>query len=250
MARKQSWNAPKLNAELSAADEAINPLLESANISTIKLNGVDEPAGKAPLSDRIQAYAAVVKAGVVDKDDVDLATLNTQITAQLEKSEAALAVAQSSLASITQEKSTLTTELSTAKANVSKLTAENAQLVELRSAATKQAGQAVSERNALNSEISRQALIFGCLTDLKDVDGKLLASTATAIEREAAADLIPAADKLKSISGAVNLAVSRLGVSTKEIPSAPAGNANAKAETKLTGLERADAAHKAKQAAK
>ena len=242
MARKQSWNAVKLTAELSASDAAIDPLLDAAGITTIKINGEDVPASKAPLQERINAYAAVAKAGVKDKDDVDLATLNTQITAQLEKSDAALAVAQANVASLTQEKSVLTTNLSVSQANVSRLTAENAQIADLKDNAIKLAGQMTAERNGLNSEISRQALKFNCLTDLKDKEGKLLPSTASAVEREAAADLIPAKDKLVALGAVCTNALQRLGVPSGQAPAqAPAGTTGTVAKMSHAEFHKLDA---------
>jgi len=221
MARKQSWNAAKQTAELSASDAVIDPLLEAAGITTIKINGEDIPASKAPLQERINAYAAVAKAGVAEKGDVDQATLINQITAQLEKSEDALAVAQANVGSLTQEKSILTNNLSVSQANVSRLTAEVAQITDLRDNANKLASTVTAERNGLNSEISRIALSFGCLTDLKDEKGNLLTSKATAAEREAAADLLPGKDKLKSLGGACTSALQRLGVPAGTSPAQP-----------------------------
>ena len=246
MARKQSWNAPKLTAELSAADEAINPLLTAANITSIKIDGADKPASDVPLDARINAYASVMKAGAKSNDDVELATLNGQITAQLEKSESALAVAKASLGTITQEKSTLETNLSVAQANVTRLTAENAQLTELRNSAAAEAGRVAGQLNAVNAEVSRQALTFNCLSDLRDEKGGLLPSTATAAEKQAAAERIPVADKFKAIGGAVNAAVQRTQVSLADLPSAGAGTATA-AKTEKTGRARFSAAVAVKQ---
>src|ERR1039458_2503273 len=197
MSRPTSFNAPKLTAELSDADDKINPLLEAAGITTIKIKGEDIAASKARLPDRIAAYADVVKAGAKSEEDVNLATLCGQVTAQLEKSESALAVAQANVANLTQQNSTLTANLSISQANVSKLTAEVAQVTDLKENALKLAGSVTSEKNGLNSEISRIALNLGCVTDLRDKDGNLLTSKATDKEREAAADLIPGKEKLK-----------------------------------------------------
>lgn len=242
MARKQSFNAPKLTAELSDADDKINPLLDAAGITTIKIKGEDVPAAQTRLPDRIQAYADVAKAGAKSEDDVNLATLCGQVTAQLEKSEAALAVAQANIASLTQDKSKLTSDLSVAQASVSKLTAEVAQEANLKDNATKLAGTVAAEKNGINSEISRLALSFNCLTDLRDKDGNLLSSKATPVEREQAADLIPPKDKLVSLGAICTNALQRLGVPSGNTPAqAPAGATGSKAKLSHAEFHKLDA---------
>jgi chromosome segregation ATPase len=217
MARKQSWNPGKLNAELSASDEAINPLLASANIASIKVNGADVPASEAPLQDRIKALGDVTKAGAKSADAVELATLNGQITAQLEKAESELAVAKSSVATLTQEKSTLSAELSTATASVSKLTADNAELGNRNTTLAKELETSAGKINSTNAEISKQCIAVNCLT-LTDGEGKPLAKDATEAQKIEAANKVPVAEKITALMGAIHSSAASIGVDLKKVP--------------------------------
>ena len=224
MARKQSWNPGKLNAELSAADDVINPLLDGAKITSIK----DKPASEAALPDRIKAYADVAKAGATGADSVELATLNGQITTQLEKSESARAIAESGVATLTQEKSTLTADLSTARASVVTLTASNAELGNRNKVLTDNLEVSAGKINSLNRTLSQFCLRADCLS-LTDENGKAFGKDATEEQKLSAADKIPAADKLTALFGAVNSAVAKTGVSFAALPSAVPGGTQASA---------------------
>lgn len=228
MAREKSWNPGKLTAELTEADAVIDPLLEAAKITSIKVNGVDTPAAKAPIGARFKAWADVAKAGATSQDATELAVLNGQITSQLEKVTGELAVAQAAVGTLTQEKNTVTADLGVARAANEKHTADFAQLDSQHKIVVGQLTAKTGEMNAFNARISQRCLDVGCLADLKGADGKILASTASADEKLAAANLIPLNDKLTAYDGAVNAAVAKVtGVPFSQIPNGGPGNGSA-----------------------
>jgi len=233
MAKISIWNIGKANAEISAADAAINPLLESAKISTIKVDGKDLPASDAPLADKINALAAVSKPGVANQDISELVTSNDLISKQLEDATGKLAVANASVMKLQGDNATLTSQLQTSQASVNTLTAANAELQNRHDASIRQVGELTKQINGFNTELSKMCLEYGCL-DLTTEDGKLLAKDASTDEKLAAANRVPMADKLKASKGAVNAAMSKLGVSTQDLPAPgmPGKSADDKKEPK------------------
>lgn len=217
MAKISIWNIGKANAEISAADAAINPLLESAKITTIKVDGKDLPASDAPLADKISALAAVSKPGVANQDISELVTSNDLISKQLEDATGKLAVSNSSVAKLQQDNAALTSQLQTSQSSVSNLTAANAELQNRHDASIRQVGELTKQVNGINAEVSKQCLEYGCL-DLTTEDGKLLAKDASADEKLAAANRIPIADKLKASKGATNAAMAKLGLPVGDLP--------------------------------
>lgn len=231
------------NADVEATSAAINPLLDAAKITTIEVNGKPLPAtsDEVPNAAKIAAYSKTVKSGVGDAQMSAMSDNNTLLATQAKTFETRAVTAETNLATVTRENVSLQTDLQTQKDAVARLTSENAEVVTLRKAANAEAGRVTSESNAVNAEISRQALSFNCLSDLKDSTGKILPSTATAEQRQAAAELIPVADKLKAIGGAVNAAVNRTQVSLSAIPAAGAVPV-AGAKQEVTGRARFNAA--------
>ena len=243
MAKFKFFGISEADAEIKSADAAINPLLVAAKITTIEVNGKPEPATSevVPLAQKIVHLAATFKEGAGDQEISQMTRNNTILADQARAAEARAVTAETNLATVTRENVSLRTDLQTQEKAVARLTAENAEVITLRKAANTEAGRVTAESNAVNAEISRQALNFNCLSDLKGADGKLLPSTATAAERQTAAELIPVADKLKAISGAVNAAMQRTQVSLAALPAAGAGTATA-AKTEKTGRDRFSAA--------
>lgn len=210
------------DAEIKSAEAAINPLLESAKITTIDVSGkpVAATSEEVPLALKIAAFAGTVKAGAADAQVSQMAANNTILAGEATALKTRAVTAETSNATLVGENETLKARIGVLEKNVQTLTAENAQVLNLQKAANTEAGRVTELSNGLNSELSRVCLAHCVLTDLKDKDGKLLPSTATASEREAAADLIPAADKLKALAGAVSSTLSKLGVSLAAIPGA------------------------------
>ena len=208
------------NADVEATTSVINPLLDAAKITTIEVNGKPLPATSddVPNALKVAAWAATMKEGAGDQQLSQMAANNTILAGQAQESETRAVTAETKLATVTRENVALTEKLAVQTAAVARLTAENAEVVTLRKAANEEAGRVTKESMAINSEISRAALSFNCLSDLRGADGKLLPSTASAEERQAAAELIPVADKIKAIGGAVNAAVARTGVTLAAIP--------------------------------
>lgn len=238
------------NADVEATSAVINPLLDAAKITTIEVNGKPLPATSddVPNALKIAEYSKTVKSGVGDAQMSAMSDNNTLLAAQAKTFETRAVTAETNAATVTRENIALAARVKTLEGSIEKLSAENSELITLRKAANTEAGRVTSESNAVNAEISRQALAFNCLSDLRGADGKLLASTATAAERQTAAELIPVADKLKAIGGAVNAAVQRTGVSLAALPAAgsPAG-AGAPAKSEKTGRARFSAAAKIKE---
>ena len=228
--------------EIKSADAALNPLLDAAKITTISVNGKQLPAtsDEVPLAAKITALAATYKEGAGDQEISEMTRNNTILAEQAKAAEARAVTAETNLATSTRETVRLNEELTTQRAAVARLTAENAEVITLRKAANTEAGRVTAEMNAVNAEVSRQALSFNCLTDLRGADGKLLPSTATEHERQTAAELIPVADKLKAIGGAVNAAVQRTGVTLAAIPGTGTTKINGAkpAEQEVTGRAR------------
>lgn len=258
MARKLNWNPKSQHAELCAADIAITALLAAAEITSIKMNGKDVPASEAPLEDRIKAYGAISKPGAVTADMSELVTTNDNLSAENTRLEAENTRTKAALDGATQKLAQAQTDLQTTKNSLDTQTAQYSELAVRHEAAIRQVGEWTGKYNGLKSEISRRCLAEGCLTDLRNAKGELLPSTASAEEKQAAADLNKPEDNLKSLcdfnKGQVNQAMAKLGVDVSQIP-AGGPTQTATAPTKqdfshLKGLERAAAAHKAQQPAK
>ena len=245
MAKEYRFYAIKeANADVESTSAVINPLLDAAKITTIEVNGKPLPAtsDEVPTAAKITAYAKTVKSGAGDAQMSAMSDNNTLLAAQAKTFETRAVTAETNSATVTRENVALTDRITVLEGSVQKLSAENAELITLRKAANTEAGRVTSESNAVNSEISRQALAFNCLSDLKGADGKLLPSTATSEQRQAAAELIPVADKLKAIGGAVNSAVQRTQVSLASMPAAGATATGAPAKEELKGRARFNAA--------
>ena len=244
MAKFKFFSTSAADAEIRAADAAINPLLTAAKISSINVNGKPTPAtdDAVPLALKIAALAAVNQPGAGDAEMSQMLANNTLLANEATALQTKLAGAESNVSTLTQENAALKQRVTVLESSVSNLTASNAELTNLRAAAVSEAGRIGGLMAGVNGEISRLCIGANCLTDLRGADGNLLPSTATASERQAAADSIPAADKLKAYAGALNAAVQRTGVSLNALPAAGASTSTAPAKTELTGRARFAAA--------
>jgi hypothetical protein len=229
MPRTKSLNFVKLNDELFASDAAIDPILASAKITVLKVDGKDVPAAEAPLQSKISAIGALVSSGDKTQDAAQLIAANGQLAAQGEQLQANLTASEATIAAQNQKISELTGNFNVSQASVQKLTSENATQTNLLEASNKEVSRITAEANRINREVSQMCVSVGCL-DLKGEDGKPLAKDAKAEDQLAAADKLPIADKLKSFGGALHAAASKVGIQLAVVPNggaAPAAN-NAK----------------------
>jgi hypothetical protein len=243
---KRSWNALTLRAELDAIDTTLAPHLDKAKVLTASIDGKSVPISDAPIADRIKSLMAVNPVGEDNQKGADLSITNADIAARLEKAESDLSVANATTGGLHSKIRDLEARATTAESTVQKMTAERGQLdLELHSSRSEYA-RVGKEQAALNGEISRLCLGANCLTDLRDDKNNLLASTATAADRESAANRVAPADKLKAYAGALNSAVARTQVSLAALP-APGATAIAGAKTEVKGRARFSAAVAVKQ---
>lgn len=202
MPKKSFWNIGKANAEITAADSAIDPALAAAKISVIKVDGRDIPAHEAPLADKITALLAVAAPQAAAHDMSELVVTNDQLSKQIDRLTDENVKISAGNAALTQENVQLKADLETAKASIASLTASEAELSVRHEAALSQVSKSTEKFNNLNREISAACLKAGCL----DVSGENEA------EKLAAADAIEPSVKLAAYAGAVNTAVARIGV--------------------------------------
>lgn len=242
MAIKFLANISKANAQLQAGHEAIDPALASAKISTLKVDGKDVPASEAPLSVKIAALANLTAAGEKSQDVSELIATNGHIAAKVETLEGDLATAQGLVASQTQKISALEGQLATASATVDRQTASGAQDGMLLKASNGEVSRLTKEIAAVNTDLSKLCLEYGCL-DLTTVDGKLLAKDAAEDVKLEAANRVPIADKLKASKGAVNAAMRNLGLNTNQLPAGGSAT-NAPEKKEVKGRDRMKAAIK------
>lgn len=231
----------KANAELTNAEEVLAPAIAKAGISTIVVDGKSIPAADAPLSARIAALLAAAPPVANSQQLSDVIVSNDLIAKELEKTKTDLAIAQTSVATLTREKADLESRLSIANKSVETLTAEKADLGNRKVAAENQFTANGTEIKSFNTELSRVCLAANVL-DLKNEDGTPLAADATSDQKLEAANRAPWQDKLKAYRGAVNAAIAKTGASPLEIPAMPPGGKTEKPVVK--GRDRMKAAMK------
>lgn len=237
MARKKSLNVIGLNAELSASDSAIDPLLEQANITSIKVEGRDVPAGDAPMPDKIRALAAVTNASNVNQDMSELIQSNEVVSRENDRLTVENARLSSANATLTGENSQLKSDKATLVAANSKLTADAGELGVRHEATLSQVTRVTGQMQTLNADISKACLKFNCL-DLTDADGKALPKDATEAQKQVAADRLPANEKLSAIGGAVNAALAKTNVSVALLPAAGVTQTGTQQKAEPKGRER------------
>lgn len=217
-------NVSKLEAEITSAEQALQPDLESASIKTAMRDGKVIPIGDATVSEKYLALRSAHPPGTDLQERSNLLSSNDAISKALEKSATELAIAQTSVATLTREKVDLQGQISVSQASVQSLTGEKADLNNRLQAAVNQFSANDKELKARDLDLSKLCVAAGCL-DLKSEAGDPLAADATEADKLAAATLIPNSDKLKAYRGAVNAAIAKTGALPLEIPVAPPGAA-------------------------
>lgn len=219
MARK-IWNFGKLCDEVDSAHAAIDPLLTKANISTITVDGKPVAAAEVPLKLKIDALAAVMPTTAGNQAENELMVTNATLAAQIEKVSGELATANATGGKLTLEARDLTTRATNAEASVQTLTAEKGQLDVQLKASNSEFSRVNTSLSAISSKLSKACIGVGCLQLLGENGGPLPAN-ATEAQKITAADKIPIAEKLEAYQGALNTAISNVGLSVASIPGAP-----------------------------
>lgn len=226
---KRSWNALTLRSELETIESVLTPHIEKAKLLTASIDGKSVPISDAPIADRLKALMAVNPVGEDRQRDTDLTVTNADIAARLETAESNLSVANGTMGGLQKTIRDLEARATTAEITVQKMTAERSQIdLQLKSSQTEYA-RVCGEQATVNAEISRRALAIGCLSDLRDPATKeLLSSKATGDERQKSAEMVPVADKISAIFGALHSAASNIGVPLGAKPSEQPGQQHAK----------------------
>lgn len=232
------------------AKAVVDPQLNKANITSIKVAGKDVPASEAVLADQLNALFASNPIGVGSQDVTAVLESNDLMAARLSKAEEDLKLANSQLVSLTRENVVQADKIKTQADAISTLTASNAELTTLKNAAQAEAGRVIKENNAYNRDLSVDCLEAGCALDLVDEAGKPVKADAPEDVKLAAADRLPISEKRKIYKGAFHSTLTRIvGVDVTKIPAAGgSAHAPAKPNAGLTGLDLAIAAHKQKTA--
>jgi chromosome segregation ATPase len=210
-------NFKQNHATVVAAEAALAPILTAAGITTITVAGKDVPVSDASVPDKINAIGKLIATGDKTEAAAEAFKANGELAAQLEATEGKLTAANATISAQTQKINDLTGQLNVANASIQSLTAKTVEQGRLLEAATAEAGRIQGELNALNQEIS-QSCIDCNVIEFKGEDNKDAAS------RLAAANKLSPKEKLTLQRGAINAAMSRLGLeSTAGLPAA-AGN--------------------------
>lgn len=226
-----SLNFKALNAELHASDASVDPLLVSAKITTIKVDGKDVPAHEAPLPNKIAALGALLATGDKTVDDANLIAANGQLAGQVEKLTNDLTSVQATLAATNQKLTTAEGALAVAQASVTALTAEKANLTNLLEAGNKENARLTGELAETKTALARECLAVGCLS-LAGADNKPLAADAPEAEKLSAAVKLPFTGLLTSFKGAVNAALAKTGVAFGTLPGQKPAGSSEKPELK------------------
>lgn len=232
------------NAAYQSAEAVIDPLLVAAGVTELKIKGEVIPIEKAMVADKISAYAALAKPGAEQQKVADLVVTNDTLAKSARESMDKLTVAESTVQALQRDLAERDQQLATANAAMHSLTDRLAQSGVVEKAATDTIARHSAEIAAFNTELSKRCISHNCL-DLRDANDKPLATDATTEQKLAIAEKIPWRDKLKADDGALNVAMSKLGINVATIPGAPiTGTTPAKKE--LKGRDRFLAADRSK----
>jgi hypothetical protein len=232
---RNSLNFKKNNAELSAADAAIAPLLTAAKISTVAVEGKDIPVADAPLDARIAALGKLISTGDKTEDSAELVKANGELAGQVEALEGKLTVANATISAQTQKIAALENGSNTASASVTKLTTDLGAANTLLEASNKEVTRLLAVISAESLELSNDCIDAKCL-DLRDGEGKPLAENATREQKIEAANKIPMKDRRIAFKGAVNSTLAKMNLPLLGAPIA--GNPGTAPQKKLTATER------------
>jgi hypothetical protein len=220
-------NFKRNHADVVAAESAIAPILKSANINTISIEGKEVSASDAPLASKIVALGKLIATGDKTEDSAAAIQANGELAAQLEASEGKLVAANSTIAAQTQKINDLTGKLNTATDSVNTLNARNTELGTLLKASTEEGIRLTAQANTQKLYLAKDCLAWGCV-DFKGADGKPLAKDASDAEITKAAEAISFADLNTAKNGAINSNMAKLGVSVATLPGAPAATTTSK----------------------
>lgn len=228
------YNIAKANAEIQSAEETLAPALEKSGVKTISIEGKTVALSDAPLAAKISTLLSAQPVVSGAQTAAEAIQSNDLIATELEKTNTRLALQDTAVESLSREKSDLSGKLAVADSALQDLTVKNGVLISERDAAVRQFNANAQTISSFNTELSQMCLAVGCV-ELKDEKGLLLAADSDAASRLAAADRIPVADKLKSYQGAVNSALTRVGVSVERLPS---GNGNTRSVSTVAALQK------------
>ena len=235
------WNIGKANAEIDSAASILAPALAKAGIQTIAVDGKTVAAAEAPLSAQITALIAAQPVVPDSQNAAEALVSNDLISKELDSTKTELALAKTSVDSLTRSNADLQGRLATADASVQSLTVKVGVLTTERDAAVNQFTSNSKELTAQKTALAERCLAAGCL-ELTE-DGKPLAADASHETKLAAAMKLSHGDLFKAYNGAVNAAVAKTGVTFAAIPSGTStSTADKKPEAK--GRDRFNAAVK------
>ena len=236
------WNIGKANAEIDSAASILAPALAKAGIQTIAVDGKTVAASEAPLSAQITALIAAQPVVPDSQNAAEALVSNDLISKELDSTKTELALAKTSVDSLTRSNADLQGRLATADASVQSLTVKVGVLTTERDAAVNQFTSNSKELTAQKTALAERCLAAGCL-ELTGEDGKTLAADASHETKLAAAMKLSHGDLFKAYNGAVNAAVAKTGVTFAAIPSGTStSTADKKPEAK--GRDRFNAAVK------
>lgn len=244
-------NVTKLEAAITAMEAAIQPDLEKAGITTALRDGKVIPIAEASITEKYVALRAAQPAGADLEGRAQLLASNKVVSDRCEKAESDLAIANTNVGVLTRENAQLKSELETERASVKTLTAEKSNEINLRDSAVKENARLSKELQGQKMALAKDCLVWGCV-DFKGADGKALAKDASDADLAKAAEGMTFAELHTAHKGAVTSAAAKIGINITAVPgqSETANTPPPKPGSNLTGLERALAVHKAKQATK
>ena len=209
MAKINPLNFPKIKSEYFAAEAAIDPILVSAKITSLKFDGKDVPAAEAALSVKIGAIGALLATGDKTQDTSELIAANGQLAAQVDTLEAGHVNDTATISAQVQKITGLEGQLSTANASTQKLTADLGTANNLLTASNAEVSRLTGAMASQKKTLAERCVAANCLDFPKD---------ATAEHKLAFAMNLSHEDLFKAYNGAVNLAISKTGVSFDAIP--------------------------------
>lgn len=226
----------KLEADISATEAALQPVLEKAEIKTAMRDGKVIPIADATNAEKVIALVAAQPPGTQLEERSHLIQSNGIIAARLETTQTDLALSQTSVGNLTREKATLEGQLTVAQSSVQTLTNERADLTNRLNVSNQQVTAQQTQLREQKAAIARKCITCGCIA-LIDDNGQPLAKDATDEQKMSAAmrvsdgkEAFSFNDLLKSYSGAVNAAIAKTGAVPFDMPASPP--AGAKAELK------------------
>ena len=227
---RNSLNFKKNNAELVSADAAIAPILVSAKILTIPVEGKDVPASDAPLDARITAIGKLISTGDKTEDSAALISANGQLASQAEAAEAKLVAEKASVAAQASRIIELSGQLNIANDSVTTLTAKNLETSNLLRTTTDAGTRLTSEVASQKLAIARACLKCAAVV-FNGTDGKALAADCSDADLAVSSKDMTFDSMVASYSGALHAAAGKLGITLASVPSTGTQTVNAPKKT-------------------